>query len=263
MINNMQKALIRKEMRDVIRSGGFFTNYLLVPIMMAIIIPVAMVLVAAFAEIDTAELSPFLEMLNVNLAEGTEKFTLVSVLINYMIPPLFLMIPIMIVTVVASASFTGEKERRTLETLLYTPMSLRRIFTAKIVTALLLGMMVTLISFAAMVIFVMILTGTLMGEVFVPSAMWIIILLLVSPAVSWVGIIVQVRISAKAKTSEEAYQRGGILVLPLLLLMIGQISGFMVVGPLVFTGIGVGVLVIGWIMMRLIFKNISYETLLR
>ena len=45
-----------------------------------------------------------------------------------------------------------EKEKRTLETLLYCPLSLRKIFQAKVLASFLLSMTVSLFSFAAMLL---------------------------------------------------------------------------------------------------------------
>ena len=47
-------------------------------------------------------------------------------------PPFFLFVPIMASSVMAASSFVGEKEKHTLETLLYSPLSLRQLFQSKV-----------------------------------------------------------------------------------------------------------------------------------
>ena len=66
-------------------------------------------------------------------------------------PLYFLIIPIMAATVMSATSFVGEKEKQTLETLLYCPLSLKQIFRAKVLASFLLSMLVSGISFVAMV----------------------------------------------------------------------------------------------------------------
>ena len=68
---------------------------------------------------------------------------------------------------------------------------------------------------------------TTMGRVFFPNAMWIALALWVAPAVAGLGLGVTVLISARAQGFQEAYQMGAIVVLPILLLVIGQATGVM------------------------------------
>ena len=62
------------------------------------------------------------------------------------------MIPIMAASIMAASAFVGEKERHTLETLLYCPLTLKQIFQAKVWASFLLSMLVSLISFTAMLL---------------------------------------------------------------------------------------------------------------
>ena len=263
MVNMMQKALIRKELGGVLKERGFFVNYLLVPLIMALILPVGAILLIGLMDGSAEEFEQLMAVMMISLPEGGEDFAIISMLMNQMIPVFFLMIPPLIVTVVASSSFTGEKERRTLETLLYSPMSLKEIFTAKVLTALLLGMIVTFVSFVVMMAVVIGLVWVLLGELFMPGWIWIVVLGLVTPALAFLGIIVQVRVSAKAKSSEEAYQRGAIIVLPLVLLLVSQFTGILLFSAWMFAVLGVVLAVLAWVLMRTAFRKFTYEELLR
>ena len=261
MLNKMQTALIRKELHGVVRAGNFFTNYLLIPILFAVVFPIGAVLIVHFA--DISEFAEVAIIFGIDLTTAGMELDLVRMMIDYFMPTFFLMIPPLIVTAIAAASFTGEKERRTLETLLYSPMSLRQIFTAKVLASLLVGMIVVAISFIIMVTSVGVLVWVLMGELFLPGLIWIVIIGLVAPAFAFLAIILQVRVSAKAKSSEEAFQRGGVIVLPLVLLLVSQLTGFMLLSPLVFIIIGLVLVGLGWGLMRLAFRKFTYEELLK
>lgn len=63
-----------------------------------------------------------------------------------------MIIPIMASSVMAASSFVGEKEKHTLETLLYSPLSLGRLFQSKILAGFSVGMMISYSSFAAMLL---------------------------------------------------------------------------------------------------------------
>jgi len=263
MINKMQAALIRKELAGVTKSRSFFLDYLLLPLIFAVVIPVAAVLAVVLMDSSASEFNQIMAVMMISVPEGGEDLAIIQMLINNIMPTFFLMIPPLIVTAIAASSFTGEKERRTLETLLYSPMSLREIFAAKVIGALLVGMIVTLISFIVMIAVVTVLVWVLLGELFIPSSVWVVVLFIVTPAFAFLGIIVQVRISAKAKSSEEAFQRGGILVLPLVMLIISQFTGVLVVSAWMFAVLGVILAAIAWALMRVAFRKFTYEELLR
>lgn len=262
MVNKMQAVLIRKELKGVIGSRRFFLDYLLLPLIMALVVPVGAILAIVFMD-GGAEFEQLMTIMMISIPEGQADLAAIQMLINNIMPTFFLMIPVFTATVMAAASFTGEKERRTLETLLYSPMSLREIFSAKVLGALFLGLIVTVLSFIVMMVVVAFLVWFLLGEVFIPSVMWLVIIGLVAPAFVFLGIIVQVRISAKAKSSEEAYQRGSMLVLPLVMLLISQFAGILLISTWMFVVLGVVLAVLAWVLMRVAFSKFTYEELLK
>jgi ABC-2 type transport system permease protein len=66
-----------------------------------------------------------------------------------------------------------------------------------------------------------------LGHIFFPNWMWIALVIWVTPAVAGLGLVVMVFVSVRAQGFQDAYQVGGMVVLPVLLLMVGQISGVM------------------------------------
>jgi hypothetical protein len=63
----------------------------------------------------------------------TNQIFVVYFLVN-MMAPLFLVTPLMVSTVVAADSFASEKERKTMDALLYTPSTDRELFVAKLLS---------------------------------------------------------------------------------------------------------------------------------
>ena len=70
-----------------------------------------------------------------------------------------------------------------------------------------------------------------MHRVFVPTKLWGVMILWVAPAVATLGLGVMVRVSARARTSQEANQLGGAVILPLIVLAVGQSSGLLLARP--------------------------------
>ena len=151
----------------------------------------------------------------------------------------------------------------TLETLLYSPLSLKLLFQSKILAGFSVGMMVSYISFAAMMLILEIEMLFLTGNVLMPDISWLIILLFIAPAVSIVAIAVTVRGSAKAQTMEEAQQLAVFLIFPILALVIGQFTGVILVNSGLLLGLGMVLVVIDVLLIRGASRRFTYEKLLK
>jgi hypothetical protein len=66
---------------------------------------------------------------------------------------------------------------------------------------------------------------SVMGRIFFPDAMWLLLAFWVAPAAAGLGLSSMVIVSARVKGFQEAYQLGGTMVLPVILLVIGQAAG--------------------------------------
>jgi hypothetical protein len=90
-----------------------------------------------------------------------------------------------------------------------------------------------------------------MGQLFFPNAMWIILAVWVAPAVAGVGLGVTVLISARSEGFQEAYQLGSIVVLPIILLVVGQATGVMYFSPWLVLLLGLGFWVVAIVLLWL------------
>ena len=101
------------------------------------------------------------------------------------------------------------------------------------------------------------------GNVLTPDISWLIILLLIAPAISLIAIAVTVRGSAKAQTMEEAQQRAVFLIFPIIALVIGQFSGVILVNSGLLLGLGMVLVVIDVLLIRGASRRFTYEKLLK
>ena len=124
-------------------------------------------------------------------------------------------------------------------------------------------MMVSYISFAAMMLILEIEMLFLTGNVLMPDISWLIILLFIAPAVSIVAIAVTVRGSAKAQTMEEAQQLAVFLIFPILALVIGQFTGVILVNSGLLLGLGIILVVFDVLLMKGAAGKFTYEKLLK
>lgn len=262
-MNAQQLALIKKDIRGITSNKQVLMVMLMVPLALSIVLPSIIVFVTILVPESTSDFQRLLTMLPVTAEEHNQEQMILGLVLNKIMPTFFLIIPVMASSVMAASSFVGEKEKHTLETLLYSPLSIKQLFQSKILAGFSVGMMVSYISFAAMMLVLEIEMLFLTGNVLMPDLSWLIILLLIAPAVSIVAIAVTVRGSAKAQTMEEAQQRAVFLIFPILALVIGQFSGVILVNSGLLLGLGIILAVIDVLLMKGAARKFTYEKLLK
>ena len=262
-MNVRQLAVMTKDIRGVTLNKQVFAVLLIVPLALTIVLPSIFVLVTAFAPDAASDFQKILDMLPADNGVRSQQQRIFGLILNNIMPVFFLMIPIMASSVMAASSFVGEKEKHTLETLLYSPLSLKQMFQAKILAGFSVGMMVSYISFAAMMLVLELEVFLLTGEAILPSSSWLAIMLLIAPAISIIAIAVTVRSSAKAQTIEEAQQRAVFLVFPILALLIGQFTGILLISAGLLWGVGAVLAALDVLLMRGAAGSFTYEKLLR
>ena len=253
-------AIIKKDIRGITANRQYFISLLIVPLVFTVFLP-SLFIVLIHLSPDDPDLQQMAALLP--SSQGNMEQLLLELLINSVMPIFFLMIPIMTASIMAASSFVGEKEKHTLETLLYCPLSLRQIFQAKVLAAFFLSMLVSLFSFALMALLVGIETTLLLGWTLLPGVSWIVLLLLVSPTISLIAITLIVRGSAKAKSMEESQQKAVFLVFPVIMLAAGQFSGLMLINAWLLLILGIVCALLAWLLLRKAMGRFSYEQVLK
>ena len=261
MINSMQAALIKKDLRGMISNKNTLIPVLVVPLMFTVLLPTIFILTIHFVPEESGDFQQMLDLLPVGDLSGDLSRDITALLLNRIMPVFFMIIPIMAASVMAASPFVGEKEKRTLETLLYCPLSLRQIFHAKIFASFALSMLVSLASFLVMLVVTQVEILIISGVGLPPDFTWLLTMLLISPSLALIAITLIVRGSAKAKTMEESQQRSVFLILPMLALIIGQFTGFLLINALFLLGFGAVLATIALLCIRASVKKLNYETL--
>jgi ABC-type Na+ efflux pump permease subunit len=227
-------AIVQKDVRVVVQNKGVLIPIIIVPLIFLVLLPALTLLIPSVAEGGggaLAELETFTASMPPGLQEEVAGYDEVEMLVVlalvYFLAPLYLILPLMTASVIAADSFAGEKERKTLEALLYTPTTDRELLVAKLLSAWLPAMAVALIGAVVYMTVANIATWQVVGELLFPSAMWIALVLWVAPAVAGLGLTTMVLVSARAEGFQDAYQIGGAVVIPIVLLVIGQATGVM------------------------------------
>lgn len=227
-------AIVRKDIKVVLQNKGAMVGIILVPLILFVGLPWLAALMPSMANVagtSVDELDELITQMPAGLQQELAGYDLsqktIIFFLVYMLAPMFLIIPLMVSSVIAADSFAGEKERKTLEALLYTPTTDRELFVAKILSAWLAAIAVALAGFLLYTVMANAAAWPTMRRIFFPNVMWIVMILWVVPAMAGFGLSVMVLVSARAQGFQDAYQIGGVVVVPVLLLLFGQVSGVM------------------------------------
>ncbi|MCI8632290.1 MAG: ABC transporter permease [Lachnospiraceae bacterium] len=256
-------AIIKKDLKSVTLNKRLYISLFIVPILLTLVVPTIFVLAIHLSPDDLGDLEPLLKLLPASGRPQELPLTLLHLLFNYLMPVFFLLIPIMAASITAASSFVGEKEKRTLETLLYSPLSLEQIFRSKVAASFILSMSVSLISFFVMLLVLETEASIFFQSFLIPGLQWLVILLLLSPAISLIAITLIVRVSAKAHSMEDAQQWAIFLIFPLILLIAGQFTGILLISAPILLVIGLLCTLAAYLLLKKAAARFTYERLLQ
>ncbi|MBI5030070.1 MAG: ABC transporter permease subunit [Chloroflexi bacterium] len=161
---------------------------------------------------------------------------------------MYLIMPLIIPMTVAAYSIIGEKQSRSLEPLLATPIRTGELLLGKSIAAVIPAVVATWLAYAlffAGAYFIA--TPRVFAGLLNP--MWIIAMILLTPLLALLAVSIAVVISSKVNDTRVAQQIGGMLVIPAVGLGIAQTAGFIllnaftfVAGAVIIALIDVGVL---------------------
>ncbi|WP_144553882.1 ABC transporter permease subunit [Bacillus sp. X1(2014)] len=274
MNKNIIAAVAQKDIKNTFSSKKIWVPMIILPLLLCILLPAIFAYVGLNTELigdSSKDLEkpinaiiknfPNEELRNTLAALPTLGYKSVYFFLNFMIIPFFLMTAIINSMVTSSNSFAGEKERNTLETLLFAPITVSELFFGKVIASFIPTIVITFLAFLLNAVIVNLITYRIFNEILFLNSTWLLLMFWVIPALVIFNIVLNVLVSARVKSFQEAQQFGGIMVLPVVGLIISQVSGLFFLSPLTLFLIGVGLLVANGILLKLITKFNQRNTL--
>ena len=235
--------LIRKEWSEVFKNRLVLGTVGFMPLMLTAM-PLVLLRVmdgaGGLGDVGTSDMPASFARLCEGLsgAECAQYFIVTEFLLLYMLMPL--MIPVTI----AAYSIVGEKSTRTLEPLLATPITTVELLAGKGLAAALPAVAATWLSFGVFALGARLLgvgPGLLAKLV---DPMWLIAIFIVGPLLAVASVSFAVMISSRVNEPRVAEQLAGLVVLPLLALFFGQVSGLILLNSALVLWMALGLLVL-------------------
>lgn len=262
MLSDAQLAIMGKDLQAVRAVRMMWLPMVILPVVFGVVLPVGLLLGVHFGQDAVRQAEQMLKSMHLENTFGSPQEAILTIMVDQMFPALFLILPLMGSTVLGANSLVGERERRTMETLLYGPITMRELFVAKAAGALIPALMMMLGTVLVFGTIMDVGAWLLLGIVPFPSWKWAVMVVWVAPGVALLALTALVAVSAKATSSQEAQQVAAMVVLPIVLLVAGQATGLLLLNVPVLVGAGAILWVLDVLLLRAVARRFTRESLL-
>jgi ABC-2 type transport system permease protein len=254
------RAVVDREIVEILRNRMLLFSILLPPIILTIL-PVILLKIEAGATPRLPEtviaqiLASHPEWADLDSSQLAAAFTVQQFL------DLFLILPGYIPVAIASYSIVGEKQTRSLEAILATPIRTTELLAGKAIAAVVPGVLTAWIAYGAMLVIAAVLLGGRLAGVLIEPA-WLAAVFTLGPPSGLVSVAAGVIVSSRVNDPRAAQQIGGLIILPLVGLVVLQTTGSFVFGVREYLVLAVIVAAIGVVGIRVGTFVFGRETIL-
>ncbi|MDP1918281.1 MAG: ABC transporter permease subunit [Myxococcales bacterium] len=220
-------AVYRKDLLDLRKNRGLLWSMLALPLVI-VLTPLGVVMAYVRNPTDPGLKAIALYYdLTVDLT-NVARFLIDKVLADWFV--IYLVMPVFVPILISSHAVAGEKEKRTLEPLLASPVTPLELVVGKSLASLVPSVLICTLAFALLCVGVDIVAWPVAKELILPNRMWSFGVFVIAPLFAFFGNGVAVLISARVGDSRLAQQLAGLMVLPLVGLAAGQLGGWLKAG---------------------------------
>ena len=227
------RLILWKEWLEIRQQRALLLGMLLLPLLFTIL---PLVLIFAMGQIppdQVNDIKPLLEMAGANPAfKGLSVQETVQALIGQPISVMLFILPVILSSIIASYSIVGEKVSRTLEPVLAAPVTTLELLLGKMLSAFLPAVAATWLF--GLIFALSMVAVTLSQRVFaaIISPSWFLLILLCAPLLTLISIAATIAVSSRANDPRTAQQISALVILPVILIIVGQLAGLQVISPI-------------------------------
>ena len=256
------RALVRKELLDLSRNRAALVPVAIVTLV-ALVLP--FVIAMAIPAITGQPLSGDSDLVRVSAAVDPRGALApdarIQLFLLQQFLTLFLLTPVTGAMALAAHSVVGEKQARTLEPLLATPISTFELLVAKVLGALLPTLAIAVAGFALYLVAIAALAepGVLVGMADLRTA---VLVFVIGPAAALLSLQAAILISSRVNDPRTAQQFGVFIVVPLTAVLVAQFTGTLWLSAATLAAIGAALLLLWLVLAAISVRVFDRETIL-
>ncbi|MCO5182928.1 MAG: ABC transporter permease subunit [Anaerolineae bacterium] len=224
---NKIKVVVLKEWAEVFRNKLVLFSVAFLPLVL-LALPFIMVIIMNNVPLEEATVDDIPEALLGTMCGGMSEADCALVYMLNLFTIMLMILPVMIPVTIAAYSIVGEKTSRTLEPLLATPITTSELLTAKAVAAVLPAVVATFLSFVIYSIGLRFMVNETIYNAALGPIWWFAIIV-VAPLLSLFSVCLAIIVSSRVTDPRVAEQMSGIVILPIILIIVGQSLGIILI----------------------------------
>ncbi|MGM0368172.1 MAG: ABC transporter permease [Actinomycetota bacterium] len=218
----MKNALrvYRKEIKEVRKNKSIWAPVLIISFMFSLFIPIILIFIGDIGR--DAEILDFINKIfgsNVDPQKAMIRFMVKQFII------FLLLIPAMVPSLIAPASVIFEKESRTLEPLLATPIKTKELMLGKTFTSFIPSFIISIINFIVLGISINTVAYIKFDLLPLPNLEWFVSAFVLSPVISFIITTISLVFSSKTTDIRSAQGIGSAIIIPIYAIIGLQIAG--------------------------------------
>jgi ABC-2 type transport system permease protein len=252
-------AVLEKEWAEIRRNKAILLMMILLPVLI-----VAMILGTDYFMLRASAAGMDMDEDEMPIPEDLEHLPRIEAFViqmneQYMF--YLLLIPMSLPVYIAAHSIIGEKETKTLEPLLATPISTWELLVGKSMAAVAPAVVITWLSFIVLLVGLRF-AATPVILFYTARPVWIVGMLLVSPLLALLSVLVGVIVSSRVNDPRAAQQIAGVFVVPLIALSMVVLFGVVFISVPLVVYAAMVVLVVDLVALYFAVKVFQRETIL-
>ena len=254
------RTIINKEWAEVFKNKLVLFSVAFLPLMLTALPLITLSTMQSLTPEEMTSSSEDLEFFG-DVCIGLTEVDCTQVYMLNIFTLLFMILPVMVPVTIAAYSIVGEKSTRSLEPLLATPITTLELIVGKAAAAVFPAIIVTWLSFGIYLIGARLMTNsTVFARLIDP--IWLLAVFVVGPLLAVLAVCAAMMISSRVSDPRTAEQLSGAVVLPIILVVMGQSFGLFLLSSELILITAVVLIILDVILFYLTIRMFERETIL-
>lgn len=220
------KTIVRKEWAEVFKNRLVLFSVAFLPLLLLAIPFITLAITGNFTEGDIGSDDQI--PVGFEFCQGLNDADCLQVYMLDIFTLMFMILPVSIPVTIAAYSIVGEKSSHSLEPLLATPITTTELLVGKIISATIPAVAATWIAFGIYLAGVWLMVNEVVFDHYL-DPLWLVAIFIVGPLLTLLAVCTAIIVSSRVTDPRVAEQLSAVVVLPLILIIVGQSMGLLII----------------------------------